>query len=140
MNKLRESVIELLKSAPDHIDGHWPELDEVVKALAQPEPTVPDNMQDWAKLDGVDAWQLIERHADNWADIGKMMDEYISAKIAAAQSDSAQQKAVIDMIDGLRIRGNGYGQWNAALDTAILELKEKQCLSICRAQLITHTN
>ena len=36
MNKLREAVIELLKSAPDHIDGHWPELDEVVKALAEP--------------------------------------------------------------------------------------------------------
>ena len=35
MSKLREAAIELLKSAPDHIDGHWPELDEVVKALAQ---------------------------------------------------------------------------------------------------------
>lgn len=50
------------------------------------EPTVPDNMQDWANLDGDIAWHLIERHADNWADIKKMMDEFVSAKIASAQS------------------------------------------------------
>ena len=37
MTDLRKAAIELLKSAPDHIDGHWPELDEVCKALAQPE-------------------------------------------------------------------------------------------------------
>ena len=57
-------------------------------ALEQPEqePTVPDNMQDWANLDGDIAWHLIERHADNWADIKKMMDEFVSAKIASAQS------------------------------------------------------
>lgn len=42
MSKLRESAIELLKSAPDHINGHWPELDEVVKALAQPDVTFID--------------------------------------------------------------------------------------------------
>ena len=43
------------------------------QALEQPEqePTVPDNMQDWANLDGDIAWHLIERHADNWADIKK---------------------------------------------------------------------
>ena len=58
------------------------------QALEQPEqePTVPDNMQDWANLDGDIAWHLIERHADNWADIKKMMDEFVSAKIASAQS------------------------------------------------------
>lgn len=37
MTDLRKAAIELLKSAPDHIQGHWPELDEVCKALAQPE-------------------------------------------------------------------------------------------------------
>lgn len=58
------------------------------QALAQPEqePTVPDNMQDWANLDGDIAWHLIDRHADNWADIKKMMDEFVAAKIASAQS------------------------------------------------------
>jgi len=44
--------------------------------------TVPDNMQDWAEIDGTTAWHLMERHADNWADIGKMMDEFVAAKLA----------------------------------------------------------
>ena len=43
-------------------------------------------MQDWANLDGDIAWHLIDRHADNWADIKKMMDEFVAAKIASAQS------------------------------------------------------
>lgn len=66
--------------------------DTAIEALRQAleqseqEPTVPDNMQDWANLDGDIAWHLIERHADNWADIKKMMDEFVSAKIASAQS------------------------------------------------------
>lgn len=37
MEVLRKAVIELLKTAPGHIKGHWSELDEVVKAIAQPE-------------------------------------------------------------------------------------------------------
>lgn len=40
MTDLRKAAIELLKSAPDHIEGHWPELDEVCKALAQPEQCI----------------------------------------------------------------------------------------------------
>ena len=39
MTDLRKAAIELLKSAGDHVTGHWPELDDVVKALAQPEHT-----------------------------------------------------------------------------------------------------
>src|SRR6478752_1768534 len=43
-------------------------------------PTVPKNSQDWANLDGAVAWHLIERHADNWADVGLMMDEWLKAQ------------------------------------------------------------
>jgi len=50
------------------------------------EPTIEDNSQDWAKLDGATAWHLIERHADNWSDVGKMMDEYVAAKLAESES------------------------------------------------------
>jgi hypothetical protein len=49
------------------------------------EVTVPDDMQEWARLDGAVAWHLIERHADSWADVGKMMDEFIAARIDAAR-------------------------------------------------------
>ena len=33
-----------------------------------------DNSQNWAGMDGAIAWHLIERHAEGWGDIGKMMD------------------------------------------------------------------
>jgi hypothetical protein len=50
---------------------------------AQPAPTVPDNMQDWKGMDGTTAWHLIERQADNWADVGKMMGEWLTKNQAA---------------------------------------------------------
>jgi hypothetical protein len=53
------------------------------------EVTVPDDMQEWARLDGAVAWHLIERHADSWADVGKMMDEFIAARIDAARKNDA---------------------------------------------------
>lgn len=45
------------------------------------EITVPDDMQEWAGMDGATAFHLIERHADNWSDAGKMMHEWLSANI-----------------------------------------------------------
>lgn len=48
-------------------------------ASSQPVQTVPDNMQDWKGMDGAIAFHLIERHADNWSDTGKMMGEWLSA-------------------------------------------------------------
>jgi hypothetical protein len=48
------------------------------------EATVTDNMQDWKGMDGTTAWHLIDRHADNWADIGKMMGEWLAANQNAA--------------------------------------------------------
>lgn len=44
-----------------------------------PKPTVPDNSQEWEGMDGCIAWHLIERHADNWSDVGKMMSEWLEA-------------------------------------------------------------
>ena len=43
------------------------------------EPTIEDNSQDWDDMDGATAWHLIYRHADGWADVGKMMDEWRKA-------------------------------------------------------------
>ncbi|WP_368655449.1 hypothetical protein ABRY94_12000 [Castellaniella ginsengisoli] len=47
--------------------------------------TVPEKSQDWARLDGAVAWHLIERHADGWADVERMMGEFVAAKIGACQ-------------------------------------------------------
>jgi hypothetical protein len=54
----------------------------------RPMPTVEDASQDWDKVDPITAWHLIERHADNWADIGKMMSEYVQAQIARAELEA----------------------------------------------------
>jgi hypothetical protein len=53
---------------------------------SQPVATVPDNSQDWAGLDGATAFQLIERHANGWGDIRKMMGEWLAANAPLAAS------------------------------------------------------
>lgn len=60
-------------------------------------PTVKDASQDWSKVDPVTAWHLIERHADNWSDVAKMMDEYVKAQIARA---AALQTPATDVQSG----------------------------------------
>ncbi len=35
--------------------------------------------QEWAGMDGAVAWHLIERHADSWSDVGKMMNAWLSS-------------------------------------------------------------
>lgn len=42
-------------------------------------PTVEPDSQRWTGMCGAIAFQLIERHADNWADIGRMMAEWLAA-------------------------------------------------------------
>jgi len=70
--------------------------------LANLIPNIEDASQDWAKLDGAVAWHLIERHAENWGDIGKMMDEYVAAKLAKPEQKqecetcAAKRKRLLD--------------------------------------------
>lgn len=35
--------------------------------------------QNWRGMDGATAWHLIDRHADNWAEVGEMMDAWLRA-------------------------------------------------------------
>jgi len=51
-------------------------VDEMQK---QRHETVEDNSQQWKGMDGAIAFHLIERHADGWNDIRKMMGEWLSA-------------------------------------------------------------
>lgn len=61
------------------------------KALAQleqeqePVATVENNSQQWKGMDGAIAFHLIERHADNWSDARKMMEEWLSANTTPPQ-------------------------------------------------------
>jgi hypothetical protein len=42
-----------------------------------------DNAQDWAGMDGAIAYQLIDRHANDWNEIGEMMNAWLRANIQA---------------------------------------------------------
>lgn len=53
---------------------------EIRHLKSQFEPTIEDNSQDWAQCDPAVAFHLIDRHAENWADAGKMMTEFAEAK------------------------------------------------------------
>lgn len=46
----------------------------------------PNSDQEWARLDGAVAYHLIDRYADDWADIGNMMEAW--AKARAAQENN----------------------------------------------------
>jgi len=38
-----------------------------------------DTEQDWKGLDGAIAWHFIERQAENWNQVGEMMNEWLKA-------------------------------------------------------------
>jgi len=38
-----------------------------------------DEYQQWAEMEGSIAFHLIERHADDWEDVGKMMRAWLRA-------------------------------------------------------------
>lgn len=40
----------------------------------------PDTSQEWARLDGGSAFHMIERHAEDWADTGRMMETWLRAR------------------------------------------------------------
>lgn len=46
--------------------------------------TIEDNSQQWAGMDGATAWLLINRHADGWGDVDKMMSEWLKANTRPA--------------------------------------------------------
>ena len=43
--------------------------------------------QNWEGMDGATAWHLIDRHADGWADVGRMMQEWLDANSFKQQLD-----------------------------------------------------
>lgn len=59
-----------------------------LRAVAAPGMTdaEADAMQQWAGMDGAVAFHLIERHADNWNDIGQMMDAWLRANTEALRA------------------------------------------------------
>ena len=42
-------------------------------------PEEADSAQQWAGMDGATAWHLIDRHADNWNEVGELMNAWLRA-------------------------------------------------------------
>lgn len=87
--QMREALREIEKKAHDsegasgstEVNRWFAEIGFLAKkALAsEPAPSIEDGSQNWEGMDGASAFQIIERHADGWADIGKMMQEWLDA-------------------------------------------------------------
>lgn len=84
-------------------------------------PTIEDASQDWGKVDPAIAWHLIERHADSWADIGKMMAEYVQAQIARAELEAREPLPLSDeQIDAIGDKcGKPSATWHYEFARAI---------------------
>ena len=67
-------------------------MDSTPPAAPVQEPTVEENSQDWAGMDGATAWHLIDRHADGWADVAKMMGEWLAANTPPAAQPAPVQE------------------------------------------------
>ena len=85
---------------------------EVLKESAYGLPTIEDASQNWAKVDSAVAWHLIERHADNWADVGKMMDEFVAAHVRIEREACAK---LCDDMGNKQTNQCLYDPWDCAL-------------------------
>ncbi|WP_249180444.1 hypothetical protein [Burkholderia vietnamiensis] len=90
------------REAADAIDLLLAELEAANMQLTVPDWAEGDD-QAWDKVMPAVAWHLIERHGENWAHIGRMMQAYLDAHTAtlrveleAAAADTARLDFLID--------------------------------------------
>ena len=44
----------------------------------------------WLGMDGATAWHLIDRHADNWNEVGELMNSWLRANVLAEREACAK--------------------------------------------------
>jgi hypothetical protein len=49
-----------------------------------------DNAQNWLSMDGATAWHLIDRHANNWNEVGELMNAWLRANVLAEREACAK--------------------------------------------------
>jgi len=57
-----------------------------------------DTKQDWKGLDGAIAWHLIERQAENWNQVGEMMNEWLKANTPTKEWVGLISEQITDLI------------------------------------------
>ena len=53
-------------------------------------PEEADKAQNWLGMDGATAWHLIDRHADNWNEVGELMNSWLRANVLAEREACAK--------------------------------------------------
>ncbi|MBU9550370.1 hypothetical protein KTE50_17660 [Burkholderia multivorans] len=83
----RESgSFDLRYEAADAIDLLLAEVEAANMQLTVPDWAEGDD-QAWDKVTPAVAWHLIERHGENWAHIGRMMQAYLDAHTATLRAE-----------------------------------------------------
>ena len=89
-------------------------------------PTIEKGTQEWLSTDPVIAWHLIDRYADNWADIGQMMQEYIDAQKQSAVERLEATIAVLEAENhNLRQRCREHRQMRGMKHLELISLKSQ---------------
>ncbi len=46
----------------------------------------------WKGMDGATAWHIIDRHAENWQEVGKMMNAWLKANQTQGEEDASRDQ------------------------------------------------
>lgn len=117
ISQMLESYVAAIKETGKYELWHYiPEVEDQAALLRSQQPesappaTIEDNSQSWAGMDGATAWHLIDRHADGWGDVAKMMGEWLEANIAARLSaPQAPQFQGVGARKLADLQAQGYG-------------------------------
>jgi hypothetical protein len=61
-------------------------------------PEEADKAQDWRSMDGATAWHLIDRHAENWNEVGELMAAWLRAHVLAEREVCAKPQEPVAVI------------------------------------------
>lgn len=53
-------------------------------------PEEADKAQNWLDMDGAAAWHLIDRHAEDWNEVGELMNAWLRANVLAEREACAK--------------------------------------------------
>lgn len=99
--RLRAMDLTTCAEAADAIDLLLAEAEAANMQLTVPDWAEGDD-QAWDKVTPAVAWHLIERHGENWAHIGRMMQAYLDAHTATLRAEL--EAAAADKRDADRYR------------------------------------
>lgn len=84
-----EAAVAFIEAfSPDTVSELIAAARRAARPVAPVPEAAPENEQEWAKVDPATAFHLIERHADNWNEAGRMMEAWRKANTPTATPSS----------------------------------------------------